>query len=136
MRTIILFFLFIFSCNQKKKEISVIQRLDITQETDVSKSKYKVLKIDSISDVYLIYVLKFEKNYKIISKKNNSKLGNCRKIVTNESYDFSLKTEFSQKGINEHVSGTVFNGVTIWIEEDSIMSLHSTKNLKGLCYEK
>lgn len=70
-------------------------------------------------------------------KKNNSNSKNCDNIIENKVYHLKLKTELLRTGIWEHVSGLMINDeATISIEEDSIIELYSTKNLKGLCYKK
>ncbi|SIT26013.1 hypothetical protein SAMN05421786_11712 [Chryseobacterium ureilyticum] len=74
---IICFALLIFSC--KSKDISI----------DNSFKQYRVYKIDSLNNFYLIYAKKDKELYKIVSKKvsNNS----CNKVLKpGSSYDFII----------------------------------------------
>lgn len=52
------------------------------------KPLYKVYKIDSIRNYYLIYVRKKDTLYKIVSEK--TALINCNLIRINQEYDFKL----------------------------------------------
>jgi len=97
---------------------------------------YRVVKLDSINDVYIIYAKTQNMYYKILSAKDSEVKGmQCDKILVNNSYRFQLNSLLASNEIDLlHVDGIKFNNETIEIEKDSIMDLHTSSNLKGLCY--
>jgi len=123
-------FIFIISCKQLKIE----KRQSINQDF------YKISKIDSINNVYLIYAKKKDSIFKILSLKED--FSNFNKIEVGKSYDFKLKSLlrikklFGLEIIDYNVAGIDFYGTTIAIEQDSINDLHGSDNIKGLYYVK
>lgn len=97
--------------------------------------KFKILKVDSISNEYMIYAFKAKKYYKILSNKNDLINKNCKRISLNKTYDLILKIEYSQRGIYENVSGIARkDGPVIYFEGDSITDLYTSPNIQGLYY--
>ncbi len=128
----------VFSCNFNRigRNVSDIEKNGIYPSDS---TKYKIVKIDSIKNVYVIYALKNRTYYKLLSHKDSSKT-ECEKLKINEEYSLELKSllfptdsGFLRSG---HISGMDFSGVPIDIEEDSIMDLHGSNNIKGMCYIK
>lgn len=66
--------------------------------------------------------------YKIVSHKENTFNGELIKL--NNAYPFFLETLWSKKF--DLVNGTYYYDVPIFIEGDSILSLHTARNIRGL----
>lgn len=100
-------------------------------------TKYKIVKIDSVKSVYIIYALKNNVYYKLLSDKDSSKLG-CEKLKINKQYSLEIRSLLFPKGSGflrpGHITSMEFSGVPIDIEIDSIMDLHISNNIKGVCY--
>jgi 2-hydroxy-3-keto-5-methylthiopentenyl-1-phosphate phosphatase len=105
---------------------------------------YRIDSIDSVNSFYIIYALKDNQKYKIVSKKDDIK--GCKKIVVGKDYKFNLESILAEKiklGDKEFSSSnslTVdcfsFDDNTEICKEQSkgIHDLHKTKDLVGLCY--
>lgn len=134
----IICFCFFNSCNRKlisgNTGIS-----DINKQTD---SIFRIYKIDSINNYYLVYAKSNNLLYKIVSKKEVTK--KCKRVKVNSEYKFSLKSVWNQKimignvnaspSLMPHVTCLSFDKSTvICLERDSINDLFITKNLRGLC---
>jgi hypothetical protein len=131
---LIIFFLFvlfilILGCNIKRNSIqSVVQN-------------YRVFKIDSLDNYYLIYVRKSDSIFKIVSKKESLKLDH-KIIEVNKEYKLKLYSIWNNGivvGSTNILMGQIdclsFEKDTyICIERDSINDLHLAENLKGLYY--
>lgn len=104
--------------------------------------KYKVYKIDSLNNYYLIYAKNENAIFKIVSKKDNS-IKKC-KIRINKFYKFNLHSILKAKGISiipanqiYEVSGwRVDDNTNIDFEGDSIRDLYIGDNIKGLYFIK
>lgn len=99
-------------------------------------SMYKILKIDSIQNIYTIYAKKKELTFKIASKKETCV--NCSKIIIGKFYNFKLYSLFPPKANQKiSISGIRYFGTIIPLEgENVIWDLFETGNLIGLCYKK
>ncbi|MEQ3661656.1 MAG: hypothetical protein ABNG96_03095, partial [Flavobacterium sp.] len=82
--------------------------------------KYKIIKIDSINNVYVIHAKENGLYYKILSLKNNNKLSSNKKIKQGNKYNFKLIS----LDVPMYVDGLDFHGEAISIERDSIYDLH------------
>ncbi|MBI1781154.1 MAG: hypothetical protein HYR66_07255 [Sphingobacteriales bacterium] len=105
-------------------------------ENDTS---YKVYKIDSINNFYLIYASKKGIRYKIVSQKRSCESDN--KIQKDGYYGFELSSMlYDLDDIKIAVGapgGCVYvDSITKICIEDSIPDLKLAKNIKGLCFEK
>lgn len=98
---------------------------------------FEVLKIDSISEAYIIYIKKTDLVFKVVSIKDEIS-GSCNKIVVSSDYDFELQSWINRPDrIQGHVQGLHIGGTAIgYIGEDIVQDLFYSKNLKGLCYSK
>tara|TARA_R110000850_G_scaffold25451_1_gene73427 strand:+ start:123 stop:554 length:432 start_codon:yes stop_codon:yes gene_type:complete len=106
-------------------------------------TEYKILKIDSINNFYLIYATKADTLFKIVSEKKFS--DNCRKIIIGKDYSLNLESIWRKEVMigdvdvspskTPHVSCLYLNEITkVCLEGDSIRDIYETKNLEGLCY--
>jgi hypothetical protein len=95
---------------------------------------YRVDKIDSINNYYLIYASKEDTSYKIISKKKQTKSG--IKIQVKGIYDFRLNSMLSDEfsycaGIVSFImldSGTKISVI------DTVYKFRSSSNIEGLYF--
>ena len=118
---ILLSFLLI-SCKSNKVEI----------DNSEKHLKYKIIKIVSKNDVYIIYAKNHDSLYKILTLRNNSENSSCKKIKIGKEYELNL---FSLD-VPIYADGLDFYGEPILLERDSINELHTAKNLEGLCLFK
>lgn len=131
-----LLFFFFFSCSPGKKNISTSN-----SKPDFGlHEKYKVIKIDSIKNVYLVYAKKELALYKIVSLKDSLA---CKNIQVGGEYPFRLISRVPKdfKGIDvspntiPHITGIDFYGTWIEFERDSINDIFISLNLKSLCLQ-
>ncbi len=93
-------------------------------------NRYKVYKIDSINNYYIIYALNELDYYKIISKKDS--LNESHNIRVGEKYNFQLINSIIENNYLD-VKGIVLDDTTlIEIEPDSILFLSYPQNVSGL----
>jgi hypothetical protein len=109
---------------------------------------FKVKKIDSINNWYIIYASKQDSLFKIVVKKEITTNINCSKIIRGQSYDFKLhsrKTNYPEiNGIKINPGNsldiacyTFDENTNICIEpKKGIYDLYYAENLKGLCILK
>ena len=140
MTKFILQFLILFGCTSKKIAQSKVK--EGGQNIAKASELYKVYKIDSINNYYLIYAKKKDSLYKLVSKKQVT--GNCANIGLNQEYAFSLTSIWNQNitiegrnispSLTPHVSCLSFDDSTkICLEKDSINDLFHADNIRGLC---
>jgi len=128
---IVLTLILLFSCNNKVKSL-------LSVVNDNHEKFYKVYKIDSINNYYLIYLNDKQYNYKVVSEKADNI--NCReKIKVNRKYRLEL-VSITRSMLGDHflsyhhLGGITLGNTLIRIErEDSIIDLYYAKNIKGLC---
>jgi hypothetical protein len=131
--------LFILSCSCiSSKKLSNIPASD---------SLYLVKSIDSVNGWYTIYASKQDSVYKIVVKKEDRRVMNCKEIVSAGKY-YNLVLH-SRKNEVPEINGikikpinsldvhcyTYDEKTNICIEpERGIYDLYHTSNIKGLCY--
>ena len=101
---------------------------------------FKIIRLDSIRNVYLIYARQNDTLYKIVSLKDVTHTG--RSIVVDSSYRLDLVSLFIKKFQGYDLSpqttldigGISYAGTTIKVERDSIVDLYRARNVKGLCF--
>lgn len=128
---IVLTLILLFSCNNKVKSLQSVVN-------DNHEKSYKVYKIDSINNYYLIYLNDKQYNYKVVSEKADNI--NCReKIKVNRKYRLEL-VSITRSMLGDHflsyhhLGGITLGNTLIRIErENSIIDLYYAKNIKGLC---
>lgn len=141
-RTIIFLSVVLLSCLHAKTISSLNNGV---QDERTNKLLYNVYKIDSINNYYLIYAIKSDTLYKIVSKKEPSLSGGTL-IMVKGNYSFQLSSIWTQPiiigGVN--VSPSVTPNVTclsfddstrICLERDSINDLYRASNLRGLYFK-
>ena len=101
---------------------------------------YRVYKIDSIRNFYLIYAEKNDVLYKIVSEKTH--VVNCQPIRVTENYPFVLHSHIANRKVGNMriMPGSVdcfyYGDSTFICLEESIYDLHSAENVSGLCFLK
>ncbi|MBW8684703.1 hypothetical protein [Chitinophaga rhizophila] len=105
----------------------------------VEKPVYKVYKIDSINNYYLVYAKSIALKYMIVSVKANAK-NKHEKILIGGEYRFRLHSRFEQ--LNEFGDPLLRTQVNCYFyddstaicleRKDSIYDLYRANNLKGL----
>lgn len=103
---------------------------------------YRIDSIDSVASYYLIYAIRNDSTYKIVSRKEH--LNSCNRIYKNEAYSFDLhsalhdwppgikiipKENFVYKCLE------IEDSQQICIDNGSV-DIYYTKELFGLCYVK
>ncbi len=95
--------------------------------------KYRVTKIDSVKNVYLIYARKDSMLFKIVSAKVGSE--DCGNIKISGEYGFIISSIFPDNS-PAHVDGIYYHGVPIAVEGDSITHIYIALNVAGLCIKQ
>lgn len=100
---------------------------------------YKVTKIKSDKNVYIIEASRNDSIFKILSEKNLKREEECNKIKKNYHYNFTLKKLFpldnSSGSLVSMVEKYEYNGTIVKIERKYHSSIYMAPNLKGLCIE-
>jgi len=119
-------------------------KVDLRKSTTFKRTSldYKVYKIDSIDNYYLIYAKKSKTLYKIVSHKLSVVNGN--RIKLNTIYAFKLhsslhdpRNRFNLNMSQEEVTCFGYpDSTVICLEGDSIKDLYYADNIKGLCFIK
>jgi len=117
------------------------------KENNLKLTSYKVYKIETINDYYLIYAKKKDSLYKIVSK-NEPSISGCQKIKLNNYYNFKLH---SRRENAPTIGGVKLNPINyldvecymydkdtkICIDaKNGIFDLYYAENVKGLCFIK
>ncbi len=112
-----------------------------------AKVLYKVIQIDSVKNVYIVYARSRDTIYKILSvKKNITNI--CNLIFVNASYEFDLQSLFIRNFNGKYditpdaidlLTGVNFHGTLMTIDEgakNQKRDLFEAINLQGLCFVK
>jgi hypothetical protein len=144
-QVLFLYIIFIFSCRNIKlfnnRDKSIPQKYSL----NMGEAVYKIYKIDSINNYYLLYASRNDSLYKIVSQKET--ISNCQQIIVNQVYALKLHSIWKHKlligsvdvspSAIYQVTCLAFNDSTkICIERDSINDLHYADNIRGLCFMK
>jgi hypothetical protein len=143
MKKMFLLLLFVFlSCNWNQKAektdntIDSINSLQKVTDNMLVADKHKIIKIDSIGNVYIIYAKKENVYYKILSDKISENNEACNQIIIEHYYNLKLKSMFEDRTRPSFkISGVLYNEQEIEFERDSINDLHFAENIRGLCIE-
>jgi hypothetical protein len=121
------------------KEIDEIDQLN----------SYKIIKLDSINNIYVLSAMRSDTLYKILSYKDSSHA--CRSIYVNNTYKLNLKSLFIRGFIDSSgrrfditpeavpgLTGFEYHGVLVSIDNlpNQKRDLFEATNLKGLCLIK
>lgn len=110
--------------------------------TNDTLNKFKIVKLDSINNVYIIYGSKKEQLFRILSRKNLNSMIWGHEIKIGEFYSFKLDSFFrpTPKGspfASVHLNSINFHGTSISREkrdcESCTYNLYTSNNLVGLC---
>jgi len=121
--------------------ISLLTACRSNQHQDPPPGKaFKIIKLDSISNVYLIYARKKDTLYKIVSLKEAAHTG--QSLVVGASYRLDLVSLFIKNFQGYDLSpqntldigGITYSGTLIKVERDSIVDLYRARNVKGLYF--
>ena len=131
---ICLYILLLFSCNltQKSSTLSVSQNNDC--KLSDSSNIYRITKIDSIQDIYIILAQQKELIYKIVSFRDSLKCVNNIKIGL--SYHLLLKSVFPENYFQkDRVSIVRYGSIRVPLggSKETVWDLFSIENLKALC---
>lgn len=133
----IILILILVSCRSKKIE----PKPHITKFEFGIDVNAKVLKIDSISNFYLVFIENEEIFFKIVSNKNHAKPYNGVKIKIGESYKFRIQqvTDRRPSGSNDQFTPINYLDITRCVNfkgtdvcTESSFELAKSSNLKGL----
>lgn len=129
-----LYIILLTVCSLKQNAAQVEQPF-VSNISD-KKVQYKIIKIDSLENVYIIYAELNDNIYKIVSEKQ--KLSKCNPIEEDKFYNFKLKSAFPENFYQKRDKyGIKLFNTEIKLENDSIVwDIFLTKNLKGLCYRR
>ena len=109
-----------------------------SHSTQNANTSYRVYKIDSINNFYLIYANKEGIKYKIVSEKRYCESSD--KILKDGYYEFDLSSIiYNSKELPIHpgaVGSIKVDSITTIFLEDSINDIFSAKNIKRLCFLK
>jgi hypothetical protein len=112
-------------------------------------NSYKIIKLDSINNVYVLSAMRLDTLYKILSYKDSS--NKCRSIFVNNTYKLNLKSLFIRGFIDSSgrrfditpeavpgLTGFEYHGVLVSIEDlpNQKRDLFEATNLRGLCFIK
>ncbi len=104
-------------------------------------SSYKIMKIKKEKSCYIIYALRNDSTFKIISKVDNTNMVDGEEIKLGNNYILNLKKIFPSDSLlgkpvspNLGISGYgVDNGHLIMLEKKSHNTIYRALNISGLC---
>jgi hypothetical protein len=121
----------LYNCIIIKKVIPV-SSLDTGTKQKLDKI-YKISKIDSLENVYLIYAKSNDSIFKIVSQK--LVLPDCKPIQLGESYNLKIISAFPENFSQKRDKyGIKMYNTLIKLKKGIVWDLFVTENLKGLCY--
>lgn len=107
-------------------------------------SLYKIIRIDSVNNYYLIYARHKDTLFKVVSKKEGS--SGCKQINAGGEYPLNPKSlliplkigdiTIDRKSVDHLSCFTFENNTPICLEGDSIRDLHFSEKLRGLSFCK
>lgn len=127
---LIILILSIISCNTKSKLVTGIE--------------YRIIKIDTIENIYLINAEKADisiKNTSIIKIASAKTSDKCKKgnlLKVNKIYKFNIESLYPKNFVSHHyLTGITYNGVFVPFEKNINFkrNLFITTDLEGLCYK-
>ncbi|MCX8532076.1 hypothetical protein [Chryseobacterium luquanense] len=110
----------------------------------VSGVDYKIIKIDSLETIYIIYAEKSDvsirnsKIIKIASSKKNNKCKRKNLINIGQIYKLNLVSLYPENFVSHHnLGGITYNSIYVPFDKDYNVKkdLFITENLEGLCYK-
>jgi len=123
-------------------KISIKPITDISQKHSIeqiqninSPNEFKIIRIDSVANVYIIYAERNDTIFKILSS-YKEKPNDCKPIQKDEFYELKIKSLMENFAGKLHIGGMRYGQLIIMLEGDNgiIWDLFVSENLKGLCY--
>ncbi len=118
-----------------------IRPVKLTKGFKTDSNLFKVYKIDSVNQFYIVYCKKEGRPYKIVSSKMSSKKGVLVKL--NHSYRFELHSIIylpnrrkEDLKLSQIDCINIAMNTTICLEGDSIRDIYASDNLEGLHFVK
>lgn len=104
---------------------------------------FRLYKIDSLNNVYLIYAYNGSRPFKLVSLKDENN-GSCEKLEVNKSYQLMISSIVLKKlngrdvspSVTPLLTGVEYYGNIISFEKDSILDIFTSPNIRGLCYSR
>ncbi len=124
--------LIIFLCSITFLQCGINHR---SVKQSVVAQNFKILRIDSVENVYMIYAMRNDSVFKILEKKESA--GNCHRIVVNKDFNLKISSLFfaEESHVKMRVAGIKYEGVLINMEDEGIVSdLFTASNLIGTCF--
>jgi hypothetical protein len=112
-------------------------------------NSYRIIKLDSINNVYVLSAMRSDTLYKVLSYKDSS--NKCRNVFVNNTYKLNLKSLFIRGFVDSSgrkfditpdavpgLTGFEYHGVLVSIDKlpNQKRDLFEATNLKGLCFVK
>lgn len=105
-------------------------------------SPYKVYKIKSINNLYILYAKRNDSIFEIVSRKQEQAM--CANVKVGYYYNFILQSNLENKESQFYtprsnrllVTHSNFYGTAVPLEKRARYDLYTAKNLKGLCLIK
>ncbi len=103
---------------------------------EVKPASYKVIKIDSTKNSYIIDIenKKCNKSFRLISEKKLNSSNQCKKILVDKYYKFNLLFFETVIADGKEVN-TVIDDKLVWQEGDKF-KICTTSDLVGICYNR
>lgn len=126
----IILILSIISCNTKSKLVTGIE--------------YRIIKIDTIENIYLINAEKADTSIKntgiikIASAKTSNKCKKSNLLNVSKIYKFNIESLYPKNFVSHHyLGGITYNGVFVSFEKNINFKrdLFINNDLEGLCYK-
>ena len=121
--------------------LACVNKTVVNNRSTKNSGKFKIVKIDSVNNWYLIYAKKDHSMYKIVSQKSFVAIA-AIKIKKKHSYFLELKSVMGNIHYGDHkfvgvVDCIRFDSITsICIERPKMLDLYTSQNLKGLYLSK
>ena len=112
-------------------------QIDKISPDSVINKEFKIVKIDSIKNVYMIYAERNDSVFKIISIKED--IGYCQCLRLNSVYVLSVVSYFPPIVIKERIAGVRYGDTQInRVEENDgknvLKDLYLSNDIKSKCY--
>lgn len=134
MKYSVIIFILLTSCINRSPKVVLRENFD---------NMHQIVKIDSVENYYVIYSVKNDKKYKIVSKKENLVDEDYVQVQENHFYDLKLINLISYSESDNPLAGFQstlvlncysFEKDVVICEEEGMETLYKAENLIGLYY--
>lgn len=119
---------------------SVAQRNPNSMNSEEIISMYRIKRIKNEKSFYIIYAVRNDSTFKIVSDTSSVKIPDCENIQVGKAYALDLKVVFPLDSLfgkpvapNLGIKGIVKNKEVVKIEEKSHNKIYTASNISGLC---